>query len=96
MSLCPLLGALPRAVLFLLLLFLRHGDSFLNSTDAFKMINLVANRFFSAENRRCKSRRGVRLYLWNEVGVNRQRYVDVGMAEHGAYFRNRGSIHQVD
>jgi hypothetical protein len=51
------------------------------------VIDLVANRFFSVENRRCKSCRRVRLHLWNKVNVNRHRYVDVGMAEHGAYFK---------
>ena len=55
------------------------------------MTNLVA-----AKNRRCQPRRRVRLHLWNEVSVDGERDVDVGMAEHGAHFRNRGSVHQVD
>ena len=68
-----------------------HAGSFLNSTGRFKVTNLIA-----AENRRSKPHRRVRLHLRNEVSVEGERDVDVGMAEHGAYFWNRGSVHQVD
>ena len=47
--------------------------SFLNSTGCFKVTKLIAHRVSPAKNRRSKSRRRVRLHLWNEVGVNRQR-----------------------
>ena len=63
----------------------------LNSTGRFKVTQLIAT-----ENRRCQPRRRFGLHLWNEVSVNGERDVDVGMAEHGAHFWNGCPVHQMD